>query len=275
MKIDVHDTALMIAWYRAANETASLDPYAKFWFREGAKILAEDFEAKVSEHEGILHGMRNRFMLGKLKEFQQLHPKESCCINLGAGFSMYPYLLQNHWETLEIDFNEVVQYKDLKTAAFQKDNKIPTRTIDRMVANFLTEEGQGKIRNWVQQHPSKPKIFIIEGVFYFLSVEEVSTLLRFCRSLMKPGDQLACNSYRDAIKQTQAFEALQQYFREVLNTTDQANTTLADTFYRNLDGFLLEEVTSTFELAKENGFIDTTVSETVVLNEYCYSLRAH
>lgn len=272
MKIEVHDTAFMIAYYRAQNEEASRDPYAHLWIRDGVETWATQFEKRVSHHEGILHCMRNRYFYDTLNASLGVG-EPALCLNLGAGFSMYPYTLPEKVVNLEIDFPEIMQFKNHRTAQFEDENRLPKRRVRRIAANMVAAEGQQAIRKEISEVPKRRKIILIEGVLFFLKKQEIAMVLDFCRSLMQPGDLLLCNSYTDGVRDTEVFQRLTAYFETELNVTGQANTTLPISFFQQLDHFELCHTCGTLQLGKQLGYIKASVPEHQVLSEQCYTLR--
>jgi O-methyltransferase involved in polyketide biosynthesis len=262
----------MIAYYRAQNPNASRDSFAHLWIRDGVATWANQFEEHVSHYEGILHCMRNRYFHDALQQYTSNNPT-ALCLNLGAGFSMYPYSLPETLVHLEIDFPEIVQFKDENTAQFNKAGNIPHRNVTRLAANIVTNEGQDAIRKALSNFQKTRKIILIEGVFFFLRKNEIASVLDFCRGIMKPGDVLLCNSYADTVKDTAVFQRLTNYFATELNVTGQANTALPLSFFETLPQFTLQHHCGTLELGKQLEYIPSSVEEEQVLNEQCYTLE--
>ncbi len=84
------------------------------------KKWADEYCTLVSKWEPILHCIRNRYFLDKLKEISKA--EDFLLINIGAGFSMYPQTLRAGITTIEADLKDLIAFKKtrLKTQ-WQKD----------------------------------------------------------------------------------------------------------------------------------------------------------
>lgn len=271
MEIQVHETAFIIALYRARNEAESMDPYARLWVRKGLEKWADAFAVNVSPYDELLHCMRNRLIHERLLSLnQKFH--NLCCINLGAGFSMYPYSQSESMETIEVDFEAVVRYKSDNIEKFTQSDELPSRSVQHLAGSITNSYDQLKITEAVSNFKGRPKVIIIEGVFFFLDTEEIRNCLSLCRQILEPGDMLLCNSFREEIADTEVWRRLMNYFSEELQSEGHA-TFLPHSFYDELPEFRLLERTSTLELAQELGLMSPEIDESEVLNEYLYVLQ--
>lgn len=271
MEINVHETAFIIALYRARNEAESKDSFAHLWLRPGLGKWADDFADKVSPFDEILHCMRNRVIHDTIQEFSSSH-SPSACVNLGAGFSMYPYVLPEDMMHLEVDFEEIITYKEIKTVEFTASGELPSRQVIRMSGNITNSYDQLQIEQAISDFRGMKKIVVIEGVFYFLNQEEVNSVLGLCRQIMEAGDQLLCVSFDSTIAGKPVFKRMQEYFSEELNS-DGNTTSIPHTFYSTLPDFRLLQRRSTLEAARELGLVPEELEESEVLNEYIYLLE--
>jgi len=272
MEIFVHDTAFMIAYYRAQHEVLSRDPFAKLWLRPGLERWANEFAEAVSEHDEILHSLRNRFFHDALDDLITGH-ESTLFINLGAGFSMYPYVLPEEVVTIEVDFEEIISYKKHKLVSFENQQKIPMRKVIHQQADITTLEGQLAIQNLLKEFQGHRKVILIEGVFFFLSEAQIASTISFCKQIMNEGDHLLCVSFDDSVKQTDVFERLTCYFSEVLKSEHNPHTTLPHRHYKTLSGFELVNQSSGLELGRMLEVLPNSFSEEEILNEYYYVLK--
>ncbi|MEL6810088.1 MAG: class I SAM-dependent methyltransferase [Bacteroidota bacterium] len=272
MEIFVHDTAFMIAYYRAQHEEVSKDPYAHLWLRPGLEKWTNEFARHVSSKDDILHCLRNRFFYEELRKLTAEHDK-LLLLNLGAGFSMYPYALPDHLETIEVDFTEVAQYKELKTTEFNNLGRLPGRKVLHLHGDITNASDQKRFSELLAPYKDHTKVVLIEGVFFFLSEAQITSTLNFCEQVLTTGDQLMCVSFDDALKQTAVFNRLTLYFSEVLKSENNPYTTLPHSYYRELDAFQLIRQSSSVQLGKELAVIEPNLDENDVLNEYFYVLE--
>jgi len=272
MEIFVHDTAFMIAYYRAQQSLISLDPYAKLWFRPGLDQWADQFASNVTEHDELLHCLRNRFFY---TELEKLWPKEEkiLFVNMGAGFSMYPYKLSNKIHTIELDFEEIALFKGQKTEEFTNEELLPKRIIEHWNADITDAKSQAKLLQKLEGYRDYKKVILIEGVFFFLTEAEIESVLSFCSDLLLPNDILMCVSFDTTQKETAVFKRLTRYFADVLKSTNNPYSTLPHSYYQQLDGYKLLKQSSSWKLGQELEVIPQNLQVTEVLNEHFYILE--
>ncbi|NNM22932.1 MAG: hypothetical protein HKO54_05205 [Flavobacteriaceae bacterium] len=270
MELFVHDTAFMIAYYRAKYEEESKDPFARLWLRPGLEKWNLEFAKKVSPHDDMQHCMRNRFFYDELEQLCEAQ-ELLLLVNFGAGFSMYPYSLSPHMRTLEVDFEEIVQYKSRKIQEFEENGLLPTRPVQHLVADITKD--QDVLRTSIAHYGNCFKVILIEGVFFFLSKKEIDAVISNCASMLDPGDYLMCVSFEDRLKQTPVFDRLTHYFSEVLKSSENPFTTLSHDFYSNLENFQLLRFENGLSLGKKLQLFPDDLDENEVLNEYYYVLQ--
>jgi len=272
MEIFVHDTAFMIAYYRAQRLEVSQDPYAKLWLRPGLDKWAEQFELNVTEHDELLHCLRNRFFY---TELETLWPEEEkiLFLNMGAGFSMYPYQLPNKIQTIELDFEEIAHYKSEKTIAFTAENLLPKRSVEHWNADITDSKNQAELLQKLEAYRDYKKVILIEGVFFFLTEAQINSVLAFCSDLLDPKDILMCVSFDQTQKETAVFKRLIRYFAEVLKSTSNPFSVLPHSYYEQLNGFKLIKQSSSWQLGQNLEVIPQHLKTTEVLNEHFYILE--
>lgn len=272
MEIFVHDTAFMIAYYRAQQSLISLDPYAKLWFRPGLDQWADQFASNVTEHDELLHCLRNRFFY---TELEKLWPKEEkiLFINMGAGFSMYPYKLSSKIQTIELDFEEIALFKGHKTKGFTREGLLPKRSVEHWNADITDPKSQANLLQKLEMYRNYKKIILIEGVFFFLTVTEIKSVISFCSDLLQPKDILMCVSFDTTQKETAVFKRLTRYFADVLKSTNNPFSTLPHTYYQQLNGYQLLKQNSSWKLGRDLDVIPQNLEVSEVLNEHFYILE--
>lgn len=272
MEIFVHDTAFMIAYYRAQQSEISQDPYAKLWLRPGLNKWSQQFASKVSEHDELLHCLRNRFFYTELKS---LWPNEEkvLFLNMGAGFSMYPYLLSEKIQTIELDFEEIALYKNEKTRKFTSENLLPQRSVEHWNADITDAKSQAELLHKLDAYRDYKKVVLIEGVFFFLTEAEINSVLSFCSDLLAPYDLLMCVSFDESQKETAVFKRLIDYFADVLQSTSNPFSTLPHRYYEQVSGFNLIKQSSSWQLGQSLEVIPQHLKTKEVLNEHFYILE--
>ncbi|WP_348647098.1 class I SAM-dependent methyltransferase [Arenibacter sp. F26102] len=115
--------------------------------------------------------MRNRYFLESIKESIKESIRTSgieVLINFGAGFSMYPFLLDKKIINIEIDKLEVVEYEKSKIDQWQRTNVLPKRNLHFIGVDFSTEYKDVLWITLTTIKGSKKCIILIEGVLFFL-----------------------------------------------------------------------------------------------------------
>jgi len=272
MKKEVQDTAFMIAHYRAQHESVSKDPYAKLWLTDtDLKPWADDFEAEVSEHDELLHCLRNRYFYNTLTQLTKEEP-ETLIVNLGAGFSMYPYVLPKETTSIEIELPQIASYKADKIKAFTDTGTLPPRNVLHIAKNITDEKQHSDIIDLVSRHKKNKTALLIEGVFFFLNEKEIASVINLCKQIQGPGDVLLCVSFEQALANTEVFKRLKTYFTEVLDTHGNPFTTLSHSYFKEVDGYDLKTRSSTLRLGKELSCFPKDFNDTLVLDEQLYHL---
>jgi len=272
MSHQVEDTAFVIAYYRAQDVEFSKDPYAQLWQNKGAEQIAELFQDQVSPYDGILHCARNRCILEMLEKHAA--PEDnSLVINIGAGFSMYPYVLNSKLQHLEIDLPNVASYKREEVRRFIQDGKLPERNVSHRSFNITNKEALAELKAHINTIKSAKRIILLEGLFFFLSSEELEQLLVFCKDVLSTGDILLCESYDRSIEETEVYHRLLQFFGTDFTLQTQKHVTLPHKFYQHIDGFNLIEQSSTYLVSTEQHKIPVSIPEKELLNEHLYVLQ--
>ncbi len=272
MNIEVHDTAFMVAYYRAQHEQLSKDSFAKLWLRPTVKKWALSFFENVSYEDEILHCMRNRYFHDQLHEIASKN-EEVLFINMGAGFSMYPYELPKNIITIEIDLPTIYAYKKQKIDTFMAEQKLPERNVLHIAGDITDPENKKQLEGFVNGFGAKKTVILIEGVFFFLTRSQIDYIMKMCRDVLKKDDLLFCVSYDDEITKTPVFKKLTTYFSEFLKSEGNPFTVLPHSYYNSASGFNLKDRFSSLELAKKLKCIDPLIAENEVLNEYFYMLQ--
>lgn len=268
--IEVHETAFVTSTFRAMNEALSHDSFAKLWENEKTDIWIEHYLNEVATEDVHAHCLRNRYFLDQLKA---LTSNIDVLINFGAGFSMYPFLLDEQIIHIEIDKPTIVQHKAPRIIEWQKEGTLPKRDIHFIGVDFSTDyqsELFAKI-NAIKQN--KRCFILIEGVLFFLSEDEITSIFNFFNSIQQKGDYIGSVSYSNDIKSTIAYKKLLKFFnQEVADISNSTYQTLEDSFYAQLPSYDLIDRQDYFSLAEKHKHT-TKLSYQEILNENCYLLK--
>ncbi len=270
--IEIHETAFMTSMFRAMNVSLSKDSYSKLWNNRKTKAWVTDYLKEVSEEEISTHCVRNRFFLDKIQQLFKEHNIE-ILINFGAGFSMYPFLLNASLEHIEIDKSDIIEHKKNRISNWMKVGELPKRKIHFLGADF-EENYEEELYTKIQTIKNNKKSFVlIEGVLFFLHRDKAEKLFDFFNNIQNKGDYLGSVSFSHSIKETNAFSRLLHFFNaRISKTTKEDYLTLQTNFYKEKLAYKIKEHKDYFTYSKE---VNHSVNkrETDILNENFYLLE--
>ncbi|WP_271784082.1 class I SAM-dependent methyltransferase [Aquimarina algiphila] len=271
--MQIHETAFVVSTYRSYFEEISKDIYAKLWNNEATDALIPSILESISKDEAILHSLRNRFFYERMISFFTEN-NGGTLINFGSGFSMYQFLINDNVSTIEIDQKDIIEYKKERIDDWINQGKLPRREI-RYTAIDFNQSAEEEIIDTLQPLIKKRPVFIlVEGVLFFLTSKTTDKLFRVFNRLQNQGGLVGSVSYLPEVKETSVYNRLLHYFDSNNNTNDSFNhQTITNSFYKNIEGYLLEEHIDEFELAKIYAPDNIIKSKTDILNENMYILR--
>tara|TARA_R110000751_G_scaffold2235_2_gene11868 strand:+ start:1586 stop:2470 length:885 start_codon:yes stop_codon:yes gene_type:complete len=270
--LEIHETAFVTSAFRATDVNLSGDHFAYLWNNPKAEKWAEEYLTKVSSEETFTHCLRNRYFLDKIKE-NIIKNGIEVLINFGAGFSMYPFLLDQKIIHIEIDKPEIVAHKKYKIEQWQNEDLLPKRNIQFVGVDFSKEFKEGLLAT-IESVKGKKKCFIlIEGVLFFLDREETDSLFQLFNLIQDTGDIIGSASFQDNLKQTLAFKRLLNFFGEKVSKTRASDyQTIQDSYYREISGYSLVDHQDYFSLSKTYSH-EILQDRELILNENFYLLQ--
>ncbi len=270
--IEIHETAFITSMFRAMNTSLSKDYYSKLWNNKRTKIWVTDYLKEVSSEEAHAHCVRNRFFLEKIQQLIK-EAKIDILINFGSGFSMYPFLLNESIEHIEIDKPDIIDYKKHKVSNWVQTGELPEREIHFLGVDF-EEDYKEELYTKIQKIKKNKRSFVlIEGVLFFLNKNQVDTLFGFFNEIQKQGDYLGSVSFNSTVKKTKAFLRLLNFFNERVSKTSKDDyLTLENNFYKEKSAYKIKEHKDYFMYSKELKS-RINLKETDILNENFYLLE--
>lgn len=241
-KMEIYDTAFWTAASRASLENISKDIYAKYWLNEDSKRRHEQYIKQVDSFENLLLSLRNRFFLEQMKEFFDENPNASL-INIGAGLTSYPFLLDEKRKYYEVDCEEIVEIKKKKIKEF------PKRKITFISADLNDINEIEKLFSFLEEGKS---FVLLEGLIYYLKKQNVDKLLELIDKIQSSGSRLGIVSWPPALKQRPVFKRFKQF---VSKTLDEDNKYIfhESKEFVNLKNYSLVKQTDYYQLSKEYG----------------------
>lgn len=270
--IEIHETAFVTSTFRASNESLSQDHFAKLWSNTKTEQWIEDYLKQVSSEETHTHCLRNRYFLDTLKDLIDKN-EIGVLINFGAGFSMYPFLLDQKIIHIEIDKPAIVNYKKTKLTHWQETGILPQRNIHLIGVDFSEDYKKDLLRQIETIKKDQSCFILIEGVLFFLDRKETDQLFDFFALLQNKGDYVGSASFQDALKDTVAFDRLLEFFgQKVSNTKESDYQTIEDDYYRSKPSYQLIDHQDYFSLSKNYHNL-VQLERDLILNEHFYLLQ--
>ena len=252
-KVEISETAYLTCGCRANNEFLSKDIYAKFWMNNKSREFVSKYLKEVSSLENDLLSLRNRFFLEQLKSFFELN-KNSTLINLGAGFSNYPFLLNPNHRYCEVDTSEIINVKIHKLSEFQNKGIFPKRDITFIESNLNKKDGLDKFKKILKKWIGDSLSFVLaEGLIYYLSNDNIKKLFEIIHEIQTPKSRIGIISWPPKFKK---FPVFKRFCNFVINNMDEKSNKY--TFhnpneFKKLKNYKLIKQTNYIQLAKQYG----------------------
>lgn len=165
------------------------DSYARLFMCDYGARIHDIFKEETNSNASIL--VRHRIIDELLRE-QLLRRPDSCVITIGAGFDSRPYRLEGgSW--YELDEPQLITWKEERLPAGACAN-----SLQRIAIDFASESLENKL---AAVQPTGPIILVIEGVFIYLSEQEILQVLAAFQKLF-PDHTIICDLVSsDMVKQ--------------------------------------------------------------------------
>ena len=273
MPSGVHDSAFIVNAYRASLPDVSLDRFAHLWVSEENQKWAAQYAEKIGPNEILVHALRHRFSLDGITKFLDAMPA-GVFVNIGAGFTNYPYLIPSGVPCCEVDTENNINLKKRRLAEFEKSGNIPPREIKFIAANDLNDPAQvsslgSMINEWLAGRPS---FVLCEGVFFYLNIEAIRQLYRMLSSIQQTGDIVASTSFRPEESGKAMYQRLVDYCRSDYRMKRFTPTNVPTGFYSGQSGYSLVSHENYLTLGEKYA-PGRFLSRDEVLEEDCYVLE--
>lgn len=208
----ISESALLVNESRARNVALSGDTYAHLWVTDATRALWEAFSSEVYPHDAIELGVRNRFFLTSLAAFVAA-AADSVFVNVGAGFTSYPFLVDAACRSIEIDYRHVVEVKCARIDAWRRDGVLPARTVDFIAADLTRPDDVERLGGELATRIAGGSSFILmEGLTYYLPRSNLDALLRLFAGLQAAGSLLAFDFWTPDTADHPTFNRLRRFF---------------------------------------------------------------
>ena len=245
----ISDTAFLVNESRRRKESISEDIYAKHWVPHESldRIvnLWDRFAEEVYPFDDLELSIRNKYFLSQIRSFNEEEPN-AILINLGAGFTSYPFLLEHPMTSIEVDLPAIISYKKEKCRLLSEEDILPRRDLKMIAADLSNEEDLNKLESVLRPKMNVVRSFcLIEGVTYYLSRKAFVELLQCLQNLQLPGSLLAFDYWNSEIKTHPVFLRLNEFFKDEFQVKDYNLLAVDD--IKSISGYQVKELTNVAE----------------------------
>lgn len=247
----ISDTAFLVNESRARRVDVSLDVFARHWVvperREAVSRLWDDFAAEVYPHDDLELSIRNRFFLERLHDFVA-STENPALINVGAGFSSYPFLLESPVDSVELDLPAVIELKGRRLGELMEQGLLPDRPVELVAMDLEREDDTEVLAGVLARHAQgRPSFVLVEGVTYYLTSRSLHRLLALARKMQELGSVLAFDFWRPDIVRHPVFQRLRSFFFRRFSFQVDDYMLLDEEFIHGVEGYRVETITSAAE----------------------------
>ena len=257
----ISESAFLVNESRARRINISKDIYSYLWTDSKTNELWEDFSKKVYSYDDIELSIRNRFFLEQLQSFIDIN-SNPIFINVGAGFTSYPFLLNKICRYVEIDFKNIITYKSKMVNKWIREGVLPNRNIIFLPADLCNIKDVNRVKRTLCSIIKNDSSFLLlEGITYYLDIHPLDFLIRNFIDFQKVDSILAFDFWRPQNEFHPIFIRLRKFFAERFDFHLTEYNLFNQVYIENIKGYDIIEITSVQELEK-------MYSNTDLLNNY-------
>jgi O-methyltransferase involved in polyketide biosynthesis len=214
----ISDTAFLVNESRARKLDVSQDIYAEHWVRpesrERIRNLWDAFAREVYPHDDLELAVRNRYFFEHLVELVNISEKP-VFVNLGAGFTSYPFLLNQAIPCIEVDYPHVIAYKQDRIKHLQEEGILPHRNLEFFPVDLCNADDREKLKVELAARISGNSSYILlEGVSYYLPMPALLAIIEFIRDIQSIGSIFAFDFWKPDLTRHPVFIQLQTFFAD-------------------------------------------------------------
>jgi O-methyltransferase involved in polyketide biosynthesis len=210
----ISESAFLVNESRARSVELSRDKYAHLWVGDSTRRLWEAFSAEVYPHDALELGLRNRFFLERLDSFS-VALDEPVFVNIGAGFTSYPFLTDRSFTCVEVDYSHVIDFKRSRLEEWTREGLVPPRDIRYVPCDLKSTADRKKLAAALEREVgSAPSFVLMEGLTYYLSRELFDDLVAIVRQAQPAGSILAFDFWTPESAAHQVFLRFEKFFAE-------------------------------------------------------------
>lgn len=248
---DLSGTAFVVNVSRSGKVMLSKDIYAKLWTTEEAVSLYNELRKSVYEYDDLFISLRHRFFLEKQKEFIKTHNRPAI-INIGSGFTNYPYLLEGSFEYVEIDLENIINYKKEAIERFMKQDLLPFRDIYYYpidLNNVIDREYMRSKLNGAIASTNRSMV-IMEGLTFFLDEKVLDFIFQLLGSTMKKGSEIIFDFWEPDALTYPVLQKLKTYLKERFGYEQKEYFLFDKNYIESKKDFVISEIKKISDVEK-------------------------
>jgi O-methyltransferase involved in polyketide biosynthesis len=244
---DVSGTAFVVNLSRARQVALSGDEYAHLWVTPETQALWDELAREVYPHDDVSLSLRNRFYLTRLRAFVAAHPTPTF-VNLGAGFTSYPQLVDARCRSIEVDLPGIVTYKRDRVDAWVRDGLLPLRPLTFHAADLMQPVDLDALATALVDWCAGPSFVLMEGLVYYLARPALDRLFAMLARAQQPGSVVAFEYWPTDADRYGVYRRLETYLARRFGRTAHGYTLLDAADVRAIAGY---DVAETSDIAAE------------------------
>ena len=266
-------SAFLVNELRARKPELSLDRFAHLWVNAETLKISQNYDEEVYPDDAIALGIRNRFFLKRIERFQQQH-RDATILNIGSGFTNYPFLVESPLNFIEVDFPHVVDFKARTVEEFVASGRLPPREIQFLGCDLREESERKQLeKNLASQLAGSPSLFVMEGVTYYLPSEALMELFGIAERNQISGSQLVFDYWPPELATQKTCTRFREYLSKRLGYTNRSYSYLTAEWISNRSGYRVDELTDVLRKQTEYELAPKLTAEYGVLDAYASLTR--
>jgi O-methyltransferase involved in polyketide biosynthesis len=251
---DVSGTAFVVNLSRARQVALSGDTYAHLWVTPDTQALWDELAREVYPHDDVSLSLRNHFYLTRLRAFVDAHPTPTF-VNLGAGFTSYPQLVDARCRSIEVDMPGIVAHKRARVDAWVRDGALPARDLTFHAADLMQPADLDRLATALDGWCAGPSFVLMEGLVYYLSRPVLDRLFTMLAHAQRPGSLVAFEYWPTDAERYGVYRRLEAYLARRFGRAAHGYTLLEPADVRAVAGYTVAE---TSDIAAEERLHATT-----------------
>lgn len=254
---EISGTAFVVNYSRSRCVDISSDIYASLWVTQEAIDLWNTFSQEVYPYDDLNISLRNRFYLSHLEKFSREFPN-GVCLNLGAGFTNYPFLLRPGLRFFDFDLPFVCSYKKQAVSGWISEGKLPDRDVHYISTDLNNRQELSHIKDLLMREANgTPSLVMLEGVTYYLELSILHEIFELLYAVQSKGSLIVFDYWRPDVMEYPVMIRLKKFMEQHFGFQGQQYTLFDQTFIHQIQGY--EEIESTSITDLEQQYTTTRI----------------